>query len=124
MEMKAAAPRCQLLLISLMSAVIHGTNGSLLLVQRTATRTIMLQETIGKDHSTRLFLQKRSYGRDLSGDKPEGSITQGIKEKVGNTKQLTNDGPVAGEVMSAQASDVTIHINHICQHLHHKHPNL
>ncbi|KAL6054304.1 hypothetical protein STEG23_037305 [Scotinomys teguina] len=50
MEMKAAAPRCQLLLILLMSAVmlLPGTNGSLLLVQRTVTRTIVLEETIGK----------------------------------------------------------------------------
>ncbi|KAL6072506.1 hypothetical protein STEG23_030750, partial [Scotinomys teguina] len=50
MEMKAAA-RCQLLLILLMSAVmlLPGTNGSLLLVQRTVTRTIVLQETIGKE---------------------------------------------------------------------------
>ncbi|KAL6077797.1 hypothetical protein STEG23_026023, partial [Scotinomys teguina] len=50
MEMKAAAPRCQLLLILLMSVVmlLPGTNGSLLLVQRTVTRTIVLQENIGK----------------------------------------------------------------------------
>ncbi|KAL6092048.1 hypothetical protein STEG23_026475, partial [Scotinomys teguina] len=50
MEMKAAAPRCQLLLILLMSVVmlLPGTNGSLLLVQRIVTRTIVLQETIGK----------------------------------------------------------------------------
>ncbi|KAL6082777.1 hypothetical protein STEG23_004399 [Scotinomys teguina] len=50
MEVKAAAPRCQLLLILLMSVVmlLPGTNGSLLLVQRTVTRTIVLQETIGK----------------------------------------------------------------------------
>ncbi|KAL6038532.1 hypothetical protein STEG23_000618, partial [Scotinomys teguina] len=50
MEVKAAAPRCQLLVILLMSAVmlLPGTNGSLLLVQRTVTRTIVLQETIGK----------------------------------------------------------------------------
>ncbi|KAL6036642.1 hypothetical protein STEG23_013191, partial [Scotinomys teguina] len=48
--MKAAAPRCQLLLILLMSVVmlLPGTNGSLLLVRRTVTRTIMLKETIGK----------------------------------------------------------------------------
>ncbi|KAL6089625.1 hypothetical protein STEG23_010583 [Scotinomys teguina] len=51
MEVKAAAPRCQLLLILLMSVVmlLPGTNGSLLLVQRTVTRTIVLQETICKD---------------------------------------------------------------------------
>ncbi|KAL6085313.1 hypothetical protein STEG23_020292 [Scotinomys teguina] len=51
MEMKAAAPRCQLLLILVMSVVmlLPGTNGSLLLVQRTVTRTIVLQETIGKE---------------------------------------------------------------------------
>ncbi|KAL6071218.1 hypothetical protein STEG23_038329 [Scotinomys teguina] len=50
MEVVAAALRCQLLLILLMSVVIllPGTNGSLLLVQRTVTRTIVLQETIGK----------------------------------------------------------------------------
>ncbi|KAL6059658.1 hypothetical protein STEG23_037123 [Scotinomys teguina] len=50
MEVVAAAPRCQLLLILLMSAVmlLPGTNGSLLLVQRTVTGTIVLQETIGK----------------------------------------------------------------------------
>ncbi|KAL6081139.1 hypothetical protein STEG23_032830 [Scotinomys teguina] len=50
MEMKAAALRCQLLLILLMSVVmlLPGTNGSLLLVQRTVTRTIVLQETISK----------------------------------------------------------------------------
>ncbi|KAL6089605.1 hypothetical protein STEG23_014935 [Scotinomys teguina] len=49
MEMKAAA-RYQLLLILLMSAVmlLPGTNGSLMLVQRTVIRTIVLQETIGK----------------------------------------------------------------------------
>ncbi|KAL6066457.1 hypothetical protein STEG23_027449, partial [Scotinomys teguina] len=48
--MKAAALRCQLLLILLMSVVmlLPGTNGSLLLVQGTVTRTIVLQETIGK----------------------------------------------------------------------------
>ncbi|KAL6046222.1 hypothetical protein STEG23_000387 [Scotinomys teguina] len=48
--MKAAALRCQLLLILLMSAVmlLPGTNGSLLLVQRTVTWTIVLQETIDK----------------------------------------------------------------------------
>ncbi|KAL6094153.1 hypothetical protein STEG23_013139 [Scotinomys teguina] len=50
MEVKASASRCQLLLILLMSAVmlLPGANGSLLLVQRTVTRTIVLQETIGK----------------------------------------------------------------------------
>ncbi|KAL6056448.1 hypothetical protein STEG23_035720 [Scotinomys teguina] len=50
MEVKAVAPRCQLLLILLMSVVmlLPGTNGSLLLVQRTVTRTIVSQETIGK----------------------------------------------------------------------------
>ncbi|KAL6034538.1 hypothetical protein STEG23_034678 [Scotinomys teguina] len=52
MEVKAAAPRCQLLLILLMSSVmlLPGTNGSLLLIQRTVTRTIVLQETSGKGH--------------------------------------------------------------------------
>ncbi|KAL6033175.1 hypothetical protein STEG23_031111, partial [Scotinomys teguina] len=49
MEMKAAALRCLLLLIMLMAAMLlPGMKGSLLLVQRTVTRTVVLQETIGK----------------------------------------------------------------------------
>ncbi|KAL6042593.1 hypothetical protein STEG23_023916, partial [Scotinomys teguina] len=57
MEMKAAAPRCQLLLILLMSVVmlLPGTNCSLLLVQRTVTRTIVLQETIGKESCSLVY---------------------------------------------------------------------
>ncbi|KAL6036052.1 hypothetical protein STEG23_026077 [Scotinomys teguina] len=57
MEVKAAALRCQLLLILLMSAVmlLPGTNGSLLLVQRTVTRTIVLQETMGKGDAVQLL---------------------------------------------------------------------
>ncbi|KAL6051147.1 hypothetical protein STEG23_007175 [Scotinomys teguina] len=70
MEVKAAAPRCQLLLILLMSAVmlLPGTNGSLLLVQRTVTRTIVLQETIGKGLSLknapalRMWLPRCAFG--------------------------------------------------------------
>ncbi|KAL6039063.1 hypothetical protein STEG23_008288 [Scotinomys teguina] len=51
MEVVAAAPRCQLLLIVLMAVMLlPGMKGSPLLVQRTVTRTIVLQETIGKDH--------------------------------------------------------------------------
>ncbi|KAL6041625.1 hypothetical protein STEG23_034756 [Scotinomys teguina] len=49
MEVVAAALRCQLLLIMLMAAMLlPGMKGSPLLVQRTVTRTIVLQETIGK----------------------------------------------------------------------------
>ncbi|KAL6094134.1 hypothetical protein STEG23_013747 [Scotinomys teguina] len=50
MEVVAAAPRCQLLLIVLMAVMLlPGMKGSPLLVQRTVTRTIVLQETIGKE---------------------------------------------------------------------------
>ncbi|KAL6060209.1 hypothetical protein STEG23_004098 [Scotinomys teguina] len=61
MEVKVAAPRCQLLLILLMSAVmlLPGTNGSLLLVRRTVTRTIVLQETIGKERHSELDMAFR-----------------------------------------------------------------
>ncbi|KAL6060443.1 hypothetical protein STEG23_022651, partial [Scotinomys teguina] len=61
MEVKAAAPRCQLLLILLMSAVmlLPGTNGSLLLVQRTVTRTTVLQETIGKGFLKDVFISRK-----------------------------------------------------------------
>ncbi|KAL6032859.1 hypothetical protein STEG23_006621 [Scotinomys teguina] len=49
MAVVAAALRCQLLLIVLMAAMLlPGMKGSPLLVQRTVTRTIVLQETIGK----------------------------------------------------------------------------
>ncbi|KAL6093689.1 hypothetical protein STEG23_006615 [Scotinomys teguina] len=49
MEVKAAAPRCQLLLIVLMAVMLlPGMEGSPLLIQRTVTRTFVLQETIGK----------------------------------------------------------------------------
>ncbi|KAL6089800.1 hypothetical protein STEG23_025748 [Scotinomys teguina] len=62
METKAAALRCQLLLILLMSVVVllPGTNGSLLLVQRTVTRTILLQETIGKGQFGKVCSEKYS----------------------------------------------------------------
>ncbi|KAL6084023.1 hypothetical protein STEG23_029938 [Scotinomys teguina] len=49
MEVVAAAPRCQLLLIMLMAAMLLlGMKESPLLVQRTVTRTFELQENIGK----------------------------------------------------------------------------
>ncbi|KAL6034833.1 hypothetical protein STEG23_015276, partial [Scotinomys teguina] len=49
MEMVAAAPRCQLLVIVLMAAMLlPGMKVSPLLVQRTVTRTIKSQESIGK----------------------------------------------------------------------------
>ncbi|KAL6085106.1 hypothetical protein STEG23_028799 [Scotinomys teguina] len=50
MEVVAAALRCQLLLIMLMAAVLlPGMKVSPLLVQRTVTRTIELQESICKE---------------------------------------------------------------------------
>ncbi|KAL6030143.1 hypothetical protein STEG23_022006 [Scotinomys teguina] len=49
MEVQTTAPRCQLLLIMLMAAMLlPGMKVSPLLVQRTVTRTIKLQENIGK----------------------------------------------------------------------------
>ncbi|KAL6037298.1 hypothetical protein STEG23_032628 [Scotinomys teguina] len=49
MEVKATAPCCQLLLITLMAAMLlPGMKGSPLLVQRKIARTIELQESIGK----------------------------------------------------------------------------
>ncbi|KAL6032032.1 hypothetical protein STEG23_026607 [Scotinomys teguina] len=49
MELVAAAPRCQLLLIVLMSAMLlPGMKVSLLLIWRKIARTIELQENIGK----------------------------------------------------------------------------
>ncbi|KAL6031368.1 hypothetical protein STEG23_007009 [Scotinomys teguina] len=50
MEVVAAAPRCQLLLIVLMAAMLlPGMKVSPLLVWRKITRTIKLQESIGKE---------------------------------------------------------------------------
>ncbi|KAL6051236.1 hypothetical protein STEG23_005924 [Scotinomys teguina] len=49
MEVVAAAPRCQLLLIVLMAAMLlPGMKGSPLLVRRKIPRTMELQESIGK----------------------------------------------------------------------------
>ncbi|KAL6088318.1 hypothetical protein STEG23_015079 [Scotinomys teguina] len=49
MEVVAAAPRCQLLLIVLMAAMLlPGMKNLLLLVWRKITRIIELQESIGK----------------------------------------------------------------------------
>ncbi|KAL6062372.1 hypothetical protein STEG23_015497, partial [Scotinomys teguina] len=48
MEVVAAAPRCQLLLIVLATVILLPGMKSALLIQRTVTRTIVLQETIGK----------------------------------------------------------------------------
>ncbi|KAL6038848.1 hypothetical protein STEG23_017075, partial [Scotinomys teguina] len=46
----AAAPRCQMLLIELMAAMLlPGMKGSPLLVRRKIARTIKLQGSIGKD---------------------------------------------------------------------------
>ncbi|KAL6094335.1 hypothetical protein STEG23_024806 [Scotinomys teguina] len=59
MEVVAAAPRCQLLLIVLMAAMLlPGMKGSPLLVQRTVTRTIVLQETIDKDQFREVWRDK------------------------------------------------------------------
>ncbi|KAL6031736.1 hypothetical protein STEG23_016761 [Scotinomys teguina] len=70
MEVVAAAPRCQLLLILLMSVVmlLPGTNGSLLLVQRTVNRTIVLQETIGKGvpRAAMVLTSLRQWDTDIS----------------------------------------------------------
>ncbi|KAL6089846.1 hypothetical protein STEG23_033781 [Scotinomys teguina] len=50
MEVKTTAPHCQLLLIVLMAAMLlSGMKVSPLLVQKTVTRTIELQENIGRD---------------------------------------------------------------------------
>ncbi|KAL6083539.1 hypothetical protein STEG23_017164, partial [Scotinomys teguina] len=50
MEVVAAAPRCQLLLIMLMAAMLlPGMKNLLLLVRRKITRTIELQESIDKE---------------------------------------------------------------------------
>ncbi|KAL6081137.1 hypothetical protein STEG23_032828, partial [Scotinomys teguina] len=66
MEMKAAAPHCQLLLIVLMPVVmlLPGTKGLLLPVQITVTRTIVLQETIGKGQFGKVCQDMRSKFRN------------------------------------------------------------
>ncbi|KAL6034411.1 hypothetical protein STEG23_017405, partial [Scotinomys teguina] len=56
MEVVAAAPRCQLLLIMLMAAMLlRGMKGSPLLVQRMVTRTLELQESFGKEPTLCFF---------------------------------------------------------------------
>ncbi|KAL6035036.1 hypothetical protein STEG23_037456 [Scotinomys teguina] len=63
MEVVAAALRCQLLLIVLMAAMLlPGMKGSPLLVQRTVTRTIELQESIGKGQFGKIWRGKWQGG--------------------------------------------------------------
>ncbi|KAL6038005.1 hypothetical protein STEG23_022698 [Scotinomys teguina] len=62
MEVVAAAPRCQLLLIVLMAAMLlPGMKVSPLLVQRKITRTIELQESIGKGFFLKILTLERDY---------------------------------------------------------------
>ncbi|KAL6049694.1 hypothetical protein STEG23_021207, partial [Scotinomys teguina] len=56
MEVVAAAPRCQLLLIVLMAAMLlPGMQGSLLLLGRKIARTIKLQGSIGKEENKDVY---------------------------------------------------------------------
>ncbi|KAL6089121.1 hypothetical protein STEG23_008309 [Scotinomys teguina] len=80
MEVVAAAPRCQLLLIVLRAAMLSpGMKGSPLLVQTTVTRTIELQGSISKGLSylpsllpiqfesiVREMFLRRDYTHDLT----------------------------------------------------------
>ncbi|KAL6057353.1 hypothetical protein STEG23_019248 [Scotinomys teguina] len=60
MEVVVAAPRCQLLLIVLMAAMLlQGMKGSLLLVQRTIMRTMELQKSIGKGFLKDVFISRK-----------------------------------------------------------------
>ncbi|KAL6083996.1 hypothetical protein STEG23_002515 [Scotinomys teguina] len=78
MEVVAAAPRCQLLLIVLMAVMLlPGMKGSPLLVQRTVTRTIVLQETIGKEDEN-LWIASRLIWFDQPRP-PDSSQTAPVK---------------------------------------------
>ncbi|KAL6038413.1 hypothetical protein STEG23_013307 [Scotinomys teguina] len=60
MEVKAAAPRCQLLLIVLMAAMLlPGMKSLPLLVRRNIARTIELQESISKGFSKDVFISRK-----------------------------------------------------------------
>ncbi|KAL6038307.1 hypothetical protein STEG23_030310 [Scotinomys teguina] len=108
MEVVAADPRCQLLLILLMSAVmlLPGTNGSLLLVQRTVTRTIVLQETIGKgDNTPYAFPEARSC--DTGKASVKGRISSETKLSGSGSMFLTH---------TALCLDYTRHSLHVIGH--------
>ncbi|KAL6077769.1 hypothetical protein STEG23_007923 [Scotinomys teguina] len=69
MEVVAAAPRYQLLLSVLMAVMLlPGMKGSPLLVQRTVTRTIVLQETIGKVRTSSTILNSHSDTAEKNND--------------------------------------------------------
>ncbi|KAL6038809.1 hypothetical protein STEG23_030880 [Scotinomys teguina] len=71
MEVVAAAPRCQLLLIVLMAVMLlPGMKGSPLLVQRTVTRTIVLQESISKGFLKDVFISRKQESSSDSSRKP------------------------------------------------------
>ncbi|KAL6031999.1 hypothetical protein STEG23_002248 [Scotinomys teguina] len=60
MEVKTTAPHCQLLLIVLMTVMLlPGMKGSPLLVWRKITRTIKLQESIGKGFPKDVFISRK-----------------------------------------------------------------
>ncbi|KAL6059757.1 hypothetical protein STEG23_009679, partial [Scotinomys teguina] len=60
MEVVAAAPRCQLLLIVLMAAMLlPGMKSLPLLVQRKTARTIELQGSIGKGFPKDVFISRK-----------------------------------------------------------------
>ncbi|KAL6035026.1 hypothetical protein STEG23_011558 [Scotinomys teguina] len=78
MEVVAAAPRCQLLLIMLMAAMLlPGMKGSLLLVWRKIAKTIKLQGSIGKEDEN-LWIASRLIWFDQSRP-PDSSQTAPVK---------------------------------------------
>ncbi|KAL6085028.1 hypothetical protein STEG23_000047 [Scotinomys teguina] len=77
MEVVAATLRCQLLLIMLMAAMLlPGMKVSLLLVQRKITRTIELQESIGKVRNVQATSSnKPEAGLDYCGNECDDGMT-------------------------------------------------
>ncbi|KAL6037898.1 hypothetical protein STEG23_003991, partial [Scotinomys teguina] len=85
MEVKAAAPRCQLLLIVLMAVMLlPGMEGSPLLIQRTVTRTFVLQETIGKGFNRRRKIVQPLYLQQEMKERTERKLVQNQSGHDGN----------------------------------------
>ncbi|KAL6087022.1 hypothetical protein STEG23_036103 [Scotinomys teguina] len=85
MEVKAAAPRCQLLLIMLMAAMLlTGMKGSLLAVWRKITRTIELQESIAKDNASCFYFL--NAGITVPPQKKTKQASKQTKTKPNQTK--------------------------------------
>ncbi|KAL6035642.1 hypothetical protein STEG23_036478 [Scotinomys teguina] len=111
MEVKTTAPHCQLLLIVLMTVMLlPGMKGSPLLVWRKITRTIKLQESIGKGFPKDVFISRKqedpgapgSHHTTRSQEHPDTFITQAMRCDPGAQDAIGLGGPRCNQTILVQ----------------------